>query len=105
MSSTTRTLLLMAGMQCVGCAAYACGMLCRHTPHKQQQYRPYRLQAQIIDILLEAVKVEAAISLPPILHVLSCLARDLQQDFLPYLPRVLTTAVNLVNSGADCSTT
>lgn len=59
------------------------------------------MQKQVLDILLEAVKVEAAISLPPILHVLSCLARDLQQDFLPYLPRVLTTATNLVNSGVD----
>ena len=63
------------------------------------------MQAQIVDILSEAVKVEAAISLPPILHVLSCLARDLQQDFLPYLPRVLTTATNLVKSGAHLSTT
>ena len=57
------------------------------------------MQAQIVDILLGAVKVEAAISLPPILHVLSCLARDLQQDFLSYLPRVLTTLCSLVESG------
>ncbi|KAL0035339.1 hypothetical protein WJX77_001780 [Trebouxia sp. C0004] len=58
-------------------------------------------QAQIMDILLGAIKLEAAISLPPILHVLSCLARDLQQDFLPYLPRVLTSLSDLVDSGAD----
>ncbi|KAL0044331.1 hypothetical protein WJX82_000142 [Trebouxia sp. C0006] len=58
-------------------------------------------QAQIVDILLSAIKLEAAISLPPILHVLSCLARDLQQDFLPYLPRVLTSLSDLVDSGAD----
>ena len=56
-------------------------------------------QAQIVDILLGAIKLEAAISLPPILHVFSCLARDLQQDFLPYLPRVLTTLTDLVHSG------
>lgn len=68
---------------------------------KCYKLRLHCLQAQVIDIVLEAVKVEAAISLPPILHVLSCLARDLQQDFLPYLPRVLSTATNLVNSGAD----
>ena len=59
------------------------------------------MQEQIVDILLQAVKVEAAISLPPILHVLSCLARDLQQDFLPYLPRLLSTATNLVSSGVE----
>ena len=56
-------------------------------------------QAQIVDILLSAIKLEAAISLPPILHVLSCLARDLQQDFLPCLPRVLTSLSDLVDSG------
>ena len=58
------------------------------------------LQAQIVNILLSAVKIEAAVSLPPILHVLSCLARDLQNDFLPHLPHVLATATDLIHSGA-----
>ena len=57
------------------------------------------MQAQIVDILLGAVKLESAISLPPILHVLSCLARDLQQDFLSYLARVLSKLCSLVESG------
>lgn len=57
-------------------------------------------QAKIVDILVSAVKIEAAISLPPILHVLSCLARDLQDDFLAYIPRVLASITDLVHSGA-----
>ena len=52
-----------------------------------------------METLLGALRLEAAISLPPILHILSCLARDLQQDFLLYLPRVLNTLSNLVESG------
>ena len=61
------------------------------------------LQAQIVHILLDAIKLESAIGLPPILHVLSCLARDLQQDFLPYLPRVLSTFSDLVDAGVHFS--
>lgn len=57
------------------------------------------MQAQIVSILLSAVQLKAAQSLPPVLHILSCLARDLQQDFLPYLPRVLETFTQLVDSG------
>ena len=62
------------------------------------------MQAQIVDILLGAVNIKAAISLPPILHIISCLARDLQQDFMQYLPRVLQQATDLVDSGAGSST-
>ena len=59
----------------------------------------WHLQARIMDILLDAIKLDAAISLPPILHVLSCLARDLQEDFMPHLPRILSTLTKLVGSG------
>lgn len=80
------------------CCTCMCGVM-KGTDRQAGVIPTHCMQEQIVDILLQAVKVEAAISLPPILHVLSCLARDLQQDFLPYLPRVFTTATNLVNSG------
>ena len=57
------------------------------------------MQAQIVQILLDALKLEHALSLPPVLHLLSCLARDLQQDFLPYIPRLLAAIMQLVDSG------
>ena len=66
-------------------AAMTCGCIC--------------MQAQIVQILLDALKLEHALSLPPVLHLLSCLARDLQQDFLPYIPRLLASITQLVDSG------
>lgn len=57
------------------------------------------VQVQIVTILLDALKLEDASSLPPVLHLLSCLARDLQQEFLPYVARVLAALTQLVDSG------
>lgn len=42
-----------------------------------------------VDLLLAAVRPEAALSLPPVFDLLAVLARDLQQEYLPLLPRVL----------------
>lgn len=52
-----------------------------------------------MDILLAAVRMDAAPSLEPILELIATLARDLQADFLPYLPRVTAALSDLVHSG------
>ena len=57
------------------------------------------VQVQIVTILLDALKLENASSLSPVLHLLSCLARDLQQEFVAYIGRVLAALTELVQSG------
>ena len=48
--------------------------------------------------------MEAALSLEPLLALLGALARDLQTDFLPFVPRIFATFSQLVNQGAPFST-
>ncbi|BDA46529.1 probable small subunit processome component 20 homolog at N-terminal half [Coccomyxa sp. Obi] len=55
----------------------------------------------VVEILLGAVRMDAALSLEPILALLSVLARDLLDDFVPYVPRVINALTNLVEQGAD----
>lgn len=43
--------------------------------------------------------MKAALSLEPILILLSTLARDLQSDFLPFIPRILSSYADLVDEG------
>lgn len=78
--------------------SHALLLICKRQPTVTNCVR-YVVQAQIVDTLLTAVKLKNALSLPPILHLLSCLARDLQQDFLPYIPRVLAVLTGLIESG------
>jgi hypothetical protein len=56
-------------------------------------------QDAVMDILLAAVRMDAALSLEPILELIAALARDLHADFLPYLPRVTAALSDLVDSG------
>lgn len=44
--------------------------------------------------------MDAALSLEPILALLSVLARDLLDDFIPYVPRVIDALTHLVEQGA-----
>ena len=53
----------------------------------------------IVDTLLERVHMGAALSLEPLLALLGTLARDLQADFLPCLPRILSSFSQLVDEG------
>ncbi len=52
-----------------------------------------------MDILLGAVHMEAHLSMEPILILLAGLARDLQSDYLPYLPRIFSTLAQVVEQG------
>lgn len=51
-------------------------------------------------ILLGAVRMDAALSLEPVLALLSVLARDLQEDCVPYVPRIIDSLMDLVEQGA-----
>lgn len=45
----------------------------------------------------------AALSLEPLLDLLGTLSRDLQQDFLPFIPRVCTALADLVDEGESAA--
>ena len=57
------------------------------------------MQDDIADILLGAIRLEAGLSLEPILVLVAALARDLQADFLPYVPRLAAALTVLVEQG------
>lgn len=50
-------------------------------------------------ILLGCLRMEALLSLEPVLELLGTLARDLQGDYLPLLPSVLTALADVVDEG------
>ena len=52
-----------------------------------QSFSP--LPMQIMAHLLADMTMEAHLSLQPLLHLASVLSRDLQQDYLPLLPKLL----------------
>ncbi|PRW58885.1 small subunit processome component 20-like protein [Chlorella sorokiniana] len=56
---------------------------------------------EIAGILLGCLRMEALLSLEPALELTGTLARDLQGDYLPLLPVVLTALVDLVDEGLD----
>lgn len=58
------------------------------------------MQAEIFDLVLDRINVLAVLSLEAVMHVAAALARDLQQDFLQYLPRFLTALTKLMSEGA-----
>ena len=55
---------------------------------------------ELLDILLSPLGLGAALSLEPLLELTGTLARDLQDDFLPHLPRVAAVLADLVDEGA-----
>ncbi len=54
------------------------------------------------DIILRAVSWEAEVSLEGTLALLEALARDLQADFLPHLPRAMSALADVLDEGARC---
>ncbi|KAL4434124.1 hypothetical protein ABPG75_000565 [Micractinium tetrahymenae] len=52
-------------------------------------------------VLLPRLRMEAALSLEPLLELIGTLARDLQQDYLPVLDAVLAALADLVDEGLD----
>lgn len=53
----------------------------------------------VVGILLGVLRMHAKLSLEPVLELLGTLARDLQADYLPALPRVLAALSDLVDAG------
>ncbi|GIL90427.1 hypothetical protein Vretifemale_18037, partial [Volvox reticuliferus] len=58
-------------------------------------------QKDVARILLGSLEPAARLSLPALLDLLSRFARDLQQQFLPLLPKVVRRIVQLLNGGAE----
>lgn len=52
-----------------------------------------------MEALLGRLRMKAALSLEPLLALVPAVARDLRDDFLPFLPRLIDTLTSLVNSG------
>lgn len=52
-------------------------------------------------ILMGALEPAARLSLPALLALTAALARDLQQEFLPLLPRLVRRLVALLDGGAE----
>ncbi len=52
-----------------------------------------------MDILLSNISMEAKLSAPALLQLLGTLARDLQEEYMPYVARVFTHVTNLVHQG------
>ncbi|CAL1353831.1 unnamed protein product [Linum trigynum] len=55
----------------------------------------------IVSALLSRLQMQARLSLEPILRLTAALSRDLLEDFIVYLPRVVRSLVSLLESGAD----
>ncbi|XP_047333762.1 small subunit processome component 20 homolog [Impatiens glandulifera] len=51
--------------------------------------------------LLSRLQINARLSLEPILRLIAALARDLLEDFLPFLQKLACSLVSLLKSGAD----
>ncbi|GJP54710.1 hypothetical protein CLOM_g13761 [Closterium sp. NIES-68] len=56
---------------------------------------------RLVAALLARLHMRAALSLQPILSLLATLPRDLQHDFLPFLPLCLDACLRLLQQGAD----
>ncbi|KAJ0093491.1 hypothetical protein Patl1_26062 [Pistacia atlantica] len=55
----------------------------------------------IFSKLISRLQMRARLSLEPILSLIAVLSRDLLEDFLPFLPRIVDSLVSLLESGAD----
>ena len=62
----------------------------------------YRTMQQelVVETLLSAVNMEAHLSLEPVLMLLGTLARDLQADYLPFLPKIVDALSTVLEQGA-----
>ncbi|KAL4860053.1 Small subunit processome component 20 [Chlorella vulgaris] len=71
------------------------------TPMSQSLAQLVHHRDELLGVLLGGLRMEAELSLEPLLELIGTLARDLQQDFLPALPSVLDALANLVDAGLD----
>ncbi|XP_077215224.1 ARM repeat superfamily protein [Tasmannia lanceolata] len=55
----------------------------------------------IISELLSRLKMQAKLSLEPILRLMAALSRDLLEEFLPFLPRITVSLVDLLKDGGE----
>ncbi|XP_051119137.1 uncharacterized protein LOC127243259 [Andrographis paniculata] len=55
----------------------------------------------IISNLISRLKIEGRLSLEPITRLIAALSRDLQNDFIPYLPKISNSLESLLKCGAD----
>lgn len=55
----------------------------------------------LISKLLSRLHIKARLSLEPILRLIAALSRDLLEEFVPLLPRVVDSLVSLLESGGD----
>ncbi|XP_062008273.1 U3 small nucleolar RNA-associated protein 20 [Rosa rugosa] len=55
----------------------------------------------IFEALVSRLQISARLSLEPILRLIAALSRDLLEDFIPFLPRIVDSLVSLLDSGAD----
>ena len=56
-------------------------------------------QDDIVGVLLDAIRMNAALSLEPLLALLGTLARDLQADYMLHFPKVVARLTSLVDEG------
>ena len=56
-------------------------------------------QKDVLDIILARINIAAALSLEPLLDLLAALARDIQDEFLPHMERVLSCFSDLIDEG------
>ena len=57
-------------------------------------------QELVVETLLSAVNMEAHLSLEPVLMLMGTLARDLQADYLPFLPKIVDALSTVLEQGA-----
>ncbi|KAL2955225.1 hypothetical protein AAZX31_18G015600 [Glycine max] len=55
----------------------------------------------LISKLLSRLHIKARLSLEPILRLIAALSRDLLEEFVPLLPRIVDSLVSLLESGGD----
>uniref|UniRef100_A0A1J3E191 U3 small nucleolar RNA-associated protein 20 n=1 Tax=Noccaea caerulescens TaxID=107243 RepID=A0A1J3E191_NOCCA len=60
------------------------------------------LQKELIfSKLVSRLQMKARLSLEPILRLIAALSRDLLEDFIPFLPRIVNSLVSLLKTGAQ----
>ena len=68
--------------------------------HPQSRDDAWPAQDEVVDILVGSLQLEALLGLEPLFDLVGALARDLQSEFVPAVPRVLCALSDLVETGA-----
>ncbi|KAK7331456.1 hypothetical protein VNO77_25681 [Canavalia gladiata] len=70
-------------------------------PHTQTLPLVLLHKESLISKLLSRLHIKARLSLEPILSLIAALSRDLLEEFVPLLPRIVDSLVSLLESGGD----